>query len=301
MLCAMRVRSALPLPELDIASADGAAPDVVVVWGKVPDRLADICVDQQLLQMARDGTLRFEMVGVAAFLVSPDARQVTVAAAVPTDEAAIRTLFYAPILSLLCIRRGLLALHGCAVEVNGRALVFVGEAGAGKSVLAARLGAMGHRLLSDDIGVVDFSGGQAPQVLPGVPCIDLWRDAPDIAGFDPDVLEPVGRGIEKYRLSPTGGHCADPLPLAAILHLEHGGYTEPGMRSLPTMEGIRRVAGMLHRTRLSNDIGQRDGQMAMVMRAVAGVGGVRAVARPETAAGWDELAAMLPGLAEGGR
>lgn len=300
MLCGMRVRSALALPELDVAPADGAVPDVVVAWGDVPERLADICVDQPLLQMARDGTLRFEMAGVGAFLVSPDARQVTIAAAMPAD-AAIRSLFYAPILSILCIRRGLLALHAAAVEVNGRAVVFLGEAGAGKSVLAARLGGMGHRLLSDDIGVIDFSGTQGPHVRPGVPRIDLWRDVPDIAGFDPDTLEPVGRGIEKYCLSPPGGHCAEPLPLAAILHLEHGGYTMPGLRHLPTMEGMRRIAGMLHRTRLANDIGQRDGQMAMVMRAVAAVGGVRALARPETAADWDELAAMLPELAEEGR
>lgn len=47
-------------------------------------------------------------------------------------------------------RKGALLVHGSAVERDGRALVFSGRSGAGKTITAARFVQAGYRFLSDD-------------------------------------------------------------------------------------------------------------------------------------------------------
>ena len=56
---------------------------------------------------------------------------------------------------------GLRAVQAVVVERGGRALAFVGRAGAGKSTLAAHLLAGGWRLVSDDVVFIDDRRGLA--------------------------------------------------------------------------------------------------------------------------------------------
>ncbi|MRR12527.1 hypothetical protein EG835_08705, partial [bacterium] len=58
--------------------------------------------------------------------------------------------------------RGHVVLHASAVEAGGGAVAFVGESGIGKSTLARELGALGCRVLSDDLLRVEPRG---PRVL----------------------------------------------------------------------------------------------------------------------------------------
>ncbi len=54
---------------------------------------------------------------------------------------------------------GFAVLHAGAVEVNDRAVAVLGPAGTGKSTVTAMLCAAGARLLTDDVLVLDESGG----------------------------------------------------------------------------------------------------------------------------------------------
>lgn len=48
------------------------------------------------------------------------------------------------------LRKGAVLVHGSAVEKDGRAIVFAGRSGAGKTITAARFVQAGYRFLSDD-------------------------------------------------------------------------------------------------------------------------------------------------------
>ena len=61
-------------------------------------------------------------------------------------------------LSFALIERGFEPLHGTAVVVDGVAAVFLGGSGCGKSSLAASFLATGHRVLTDDLLIVQPSG-----------------------------------------------------------------------------------------------------------------------------------------------
>jgi len=56
-------------------------------------------------------------------------------------------------------RRRALVLHACAVEIDGRALVFTGHSGAGKSTIAEIAESAGGRVMSDDRTILAVDEG----------------------------------------------------------------------------------------------------------------------------------------------
>lgn len=64
----------------------------------------------------------------------------------------------------LNIPEGLASVHCCALELNGSAVVFVGESGAGKTTFSLSAMASGIPLLGDEYGLVDFVNCRYAQI-----------------------------------------------------------------------------------------------------------------------------------------
>ncbi len=75
--------------------------------------------------------------------------ELELARSTPTEFA--EQVFFNGVLAIQLEQRGLLALHGSAVSVEGRAMGFLGLSGAGKSTLAAAFLRDGHEWLGDDL------------------------------------------------------------------------------------------------------------------------------------------------------
>ena len=110
------------------------------------------------------------------------------------SSAELRPYLLGSALGALLIQRGLLVLHGNALERNGQAIVCLGASGAGKSTLACALMQQGWRLLADDLVAITPEG----MVLPGIPRIKLWEDALRCFGWSPEHWIPVATGMAKY-------------------------------------------------------------------------------------------------------
>jgi len=135
--------------------------------------------------------------------------------------------------------RGLLPLHGSAVEIDGRAVLLCGPAGAGKSTLAAGLTLHGGKLISDDLSVVSASVGQRPELYLGRPSIRLF---PAVAEWlDPDAAHrphPVDRK-GKVLLRPARVDALHSVPLDTIVLLR------PRHPNLPSARRRRTLAETL--------------------------------------------------------
>jgi len=66
---------------------------------------------------------------------------------------------------ILFMQRGCVMLHGSAVDIHGKAAVFMGDGGSGKSTAAAFLHQQGYDLLGDDTCVITLKDGR-PYVVP---------------------------------------------------------------------------------------------------------------------------------------
>jgi hypothetical protein len=78
-------------------------------------------------------------------------------------------------------------LHACVVDVDGGAILMMGEPGAGKSTTAAALVRAGFPLVSDDLAALSL-GGERVAVHAGFPRLRLFSDSARAAGWEPDRL-----------------------------------------------------------------------------------------------------------------
>lgn len=143
----------------------------------------------------------------------------------PVDNApkeTVRLYLLGSALGAILHQRGLLAIHGNGVVVDGECIIFAGHSGSGKSTLSAAFAQRGFLVLSDDVCVLDISDEEPPLVYPGIPQIKLWADA--AAGLDINLenRRRVCPEEEKFVLpiSEIPDHKAYPLKGIYILHYQ---------------------------------------------------------------------------------
>lgn len=291
----LRVRSAVPLPDLPRwRGEEDRAPDVRISFGPVPERLPDPVVARPLLQVGEDGTCRFAIAGVAAWLVSADGRCVTMDPVGDPGRAEISTFLLGTVIAIVLMRQGLLPLHACCLERGGRAFAICGAAGTGKSTLAAMLIARGFRLLADDVTVVDTEANGGPLALPTFARVKLWRDASDRLSLSTDGLAPVRPGLDKFN-HPVTAFYPDPLPLKTLLFLEQNGVgpVNPLLRRMAPMDALRLTGVAIYRQQMMVRLGLGSRQMRQFMSVLAGAGGARVLRRPASEADLDALIGFL--------
>jgi hypothetical protein len=143
------------------------------------------------------------------------------------EDAA--SYFVGPILGLLLRMRGITCLHASALNVGGRAVLFAGEEGAGKSTIAAALARRGHPVISDDISALEERGSEIV-VIPSFPCLSLWPDSATMVFGPAKKLPEYSSNFEKGRLELQKEQLRfqdAPLKLGAVFLLgERGGDSE---------------------------------------------------------------------------
>jgi hypothetical protein len=94
----------------------------------------------------------------------------------PLTKEDLATYLLGPVMGFLLRRRQITCLHASGVEIGGRAVLFCGDAGYGKSTTAAALALRGASAVSEDITPLELSKGQF-WAVPGYPRVCLWPDA----------------------------------------------------------------------------------------------------------------------------
>jgi hypothetical protein len=229
----LHLRSDLPLPELAPAAmtcADG--PMVEIRLGAAGRDIEEPRHVGPTYQAARNDYL-LTVPNVARYRVR-NGTEIIVEPGGASSARDVRLFLLGTAFGVLCHQRRLLPLHASAIIVDGRCIAFAGRSGAGKSTLATYFGDRGYPILADDICVLSLAAGEPPLAWPGVPNMKLWRDALAQMGRDPDRLDVVRDGLQKYHV-PLAGQAAGAFPLARL-------YVLREVR-LPRHEGIVRQAG----------------------------------------------------------
>jgi hypothetical protein len=173
----LRVRSALPLPEL-IPAADGDVVDVTISCGPVP-RPSGAEGGLSLV----DGALVLVVPGVARYRIERG-KSIIVEPEPGVADRNVRLYLLGSAFGALLHQRGLLPLHANAIEIGGKAVAFMGASGEGKSTLAAWFHDRGYRIVADDVCVVRVAPDGRAYAAPGQQRLRLWKQALDASGRD---------------------------------------------------------------------------------------------------------------------
>ena len=269
-LCGWRVASDLPLPELLPWRGDDRAPDLTIRTGPVPARLDDLQFDGPLLQVAADGTCRYEISAVAAFVIR-GGRDIVVQARDDASSSGVNTFLLGTVLAIVCHQRGVVPVHASCIEIDGQAVAFAGPVGTGKSTMAAVARRAGLRVVSDDVTVLAPVGSRV-DVLPTFPRLRLWRDTRAALCAEDDLFEPGRTGIARESLALGTAFRSEPLPLSAVVHLTHVSdvrFCE--LRELHGVEAMARLHDQVHTSVYPLRRGQGRSMFATVFGLIPGI------------------------------
>jgi hypothetical protein len=128
-------------------------------------------------------------------------------------------------------------LHAAALEKNGRAYVFAGPSGAGKTSLTLALLARGWRLVTEEIALID----RELQVRGLARPIHL-TDAHEVPAAWRSRAYPIRGGAARVVAHPPAEvRVAGPLPLAAIVRIGHAPEVAPTLEPLAPQRAITRL------------------------------------------------------------
>ncbi|HLY07625.1 MAG TPA: hypothetical protein VKR31_17900 [Rhizomicrobium sp.] len=196
--------------------------------------------------------LLFEVPGIARYLVR-DGKSVEVTVASGADRAAARLFLLGSARGALIHQRGELPLNGTTlVAPNWKGVAICCPSALGKSTVAAALCRRGWLLVADDITRVSWNGTMAV-AWPSNDRIKLWRDACEMVGANPDRLEPVRDGMEKYFV-PVGASTT-PTALHVVLRLALGATAE--FEEVPAAERPQLLGASMFRPRWVEALGRR--------------------------------------------
>lgn len=178
---------------------------------------------------------------------------------------------------------GFLPFHASAVAHEGRVFAFSGPGGAGKSTLAAALGARGFPLFCDDTLVIDLAETAAVRCMPGHKRLKLREDALALTGAVPE--QPVGADTGKHYAAPLAGTVREPLPLDTLVFLEEG--PEPRWEPIHGAERFARLEDDHHTQKLFADAALSSRAELFALRArIAGQVRMARLVRPRSRDGF---------------
>jgi len=185
----------------------------------VPLTIPNPTCESPVCTASRDELL-LKINGVAKYHIAAG-REVTIQPEDASSELDIRGYLLGNIFAILCHQRRLLPLHASAVRVGDGAVAFLGDSGAGKSTLAAFLVKRGHRLVADDVCLLDPDADAPHRVIPVAPWLKLWPTSLEALGREQDGLVRTFHDEDKYKLPIDAGArvSEERLPLRALVFL----------------------------------------------------------------------------------
>lgn len=135
--------------------------------------------------------------------------------------------------------RGEVVLHSTCVLIDGRALLFAGASGMGKSTLAAGFASLGLTVFSEDVVRVQVEAGAPPQAHPSYPGARLRGNSFLLPSEKRTNVQ--GRfGLPKHRVyAGASGVLKPPATLCAAFFLGRGRTVMPRFTPISPMQAMK--------------------------------------------------------------
>lgn len=192
--------------------------DVEVNYGAIPE-IIDPPYKSTPFYKISESEFLLHIPGIAGFYVSKG-KQIVISKKAGITENEVFLFLMDSVFSALMYQKGLLSFRGMALEKEGKAHVFAGSPGTGKSVLAYELLKTGkHRLISD--GHV-FSDGRL--IYTGFQNITFLQDMINFYDLSSKELTRARPGLNKYWYQPEKCASESAYPIEAL-------WIMPGVRN----------------------------------------------------------------------
>lgn len=243
----LRFSSELELPTKEQPFTE--EPEVTLTLNAVPNKLENPVV-KGARHMSAPNQYILDGTGVAKFGVfNGNEIVVDIYEGAHLDDVVL--FLNGSVLAALAHQRGRLPLHSSVVEHNGKAILFTGNSGAGKSTTAAAFQQLGYPLVTDDVATIDVVDG-VPYTYPNLPRLKLWQRSLKMLDVTNQDFNKVRQELNKYYVPAADNFSTkSQLELDTIFYItSNAELDEPTLREIEGIEKFNTLKQNVHRSRL---------------------------------------------------
>lgn len=155
------------------------------------------------------------------------------------SEAMIRFYLVGTVMAIILYQRQFLVLHGSVIDIDGQAVIFLGNSGDGKSSVAAALHARGYKLINDDVAPITLDQEQAI-LQPGFPQIKIARETAKVLNYDFESLPLLHPAEDKRDYRPQYNNIPEPILIGRIYVLKYS--SEFAVKPIPKVMAVQELS-----------------------------------------------------------
>lgn len=249
----LNIQSEIALPEL-LTTAATVLSDVQIKIGKTPTTLPN-CLKRGVTYEVAEQQFLLDLKDIARFYVS-NGDSIIIEPKAGSVEGDIRLFLLGSCLGAILHQRKTLALHASAIVHEGKAVLFTGISGAGKSTTANAFCLKGYKMLTDDVCPVQFMDSK-PYALAGYPQSKMWEDALEKMSISYKNLKFIRTGIHKRNLPLNGSFVSTPTEIKALYILQSHNKPTVELHPVADADKFRLIKNMTYRRYLIKDLGMQ--------------------------------------------
>lgn len=177
----LNIKSEIEIEEFDKLEEIHEENVVTITYSKIEKEIKDEIEKGSKIEILKD-KIWFHIPNIATYLIS-NGSEIKVEVCEGADMKLMKVYLMCSCLGFIMLQRNMVAIHGGVIEIDGKAMIFTGDRGAGKSTLTTALRQRGYKFISDDVAAINFDE-KVPYVMPGFPYQKLCEDAMDNMGYD---------------------------------------------------------------------------------------------------------------------
>jgi hypothetical protein len=218
---------------------------VTILYGQTPNNISEEIKGGKCIHVTKEHVW-FHIDQVATYLIK-NGNTVIVDPCENCDKSLIKVYIMGSVLGFLLLQRESTAIHGGTVVINGKAIIFTGERGVGKSTLTTALVKRGYTFAADDVASLSFDNELA--VRPGFPYHKLCEDALNNMNYVKDSYSYFkADGKIKYLVPDFHRFSKENVPLTAICELDVGEVDNVKVEEIRGGEKLNKIIKNIYRT-----------------------------------------------------
>jgi hypothetical protein len=286
----LRIESDFLLPELQVVKDEGKSDIIIKRAISVPITLENATEKGVRFEASKEEFL-LKIDNIARFHVK-NGKEIIVQPFEASHEEDIRVFLLSSVFAALLDQRGYLVLNAACIEINGRAILFTGVSGVGKSTLAAAFRKRGYKILTDEICAIKISQKGIPIAIPAFPKLKIWEDSAEKLGEDINSLLPVRRNLKKYMIDVEEQFSKFPLPISIIYLLKSENNKEISVIEIKDSSKIDTITDNAYRFRFRKAHGEKVFHLKQCIKLAINTD-MYSVSRPNKEFDLDELVLIL--------
>ena len=249
----LKVKSDIEIKEF--MKSENENNDIGIVLGQVPKGIKEMISEGSRGSYSKS-KVWFHIDNIATYYIT-DGKNVLVEPCDDPDETLLRVYLMCSCLGLIMLQREQVAIHGGVINIDGNAVIFTGDRGAGKSTLTTALRERGYKFISDDVAGIKID--KVPYVMPGFPYQKLCESAMNNFGYDKEAFTSFMSDKEvKYIVPAKDEFIYEPKELTVIVKLTVGDVDEVTIEELRGSEKLNNIIQNIYRGEYIKHLGKMD-------------------------------------------